>query len=183
MQRAETSRAFPLGSQLPSFSLPSVNGELIGDEYLRTGRISLVVFSCNHCPYVKGSEKFLIDLVKKYEPLGLRTIAINSNDAQSYPEDSFEKMREKSKAMQLPYSYLHDESQAVAKLFDAACTPECYLFDINSSLIFHGTIIDSPKDPSNARAGYLAQALEQAVQGKKPSPAFVHPLGCSIKWK
>lgn len=183
MQRDETSQKFPLGSKLPSFSLRNVNGELLGDAFLRAGKAALVVFSCNHCPYVKGSEKFLIELVKNYEPLGLRTVTINSNDAAQYPEDSFDKMVEKSVSMGLPYPYLHDETQQVAKLFDAACTPECYLFDSAAKLVFHGTINDSPKDPSMAKVGYLAHAVGQVLEGKAPSPAFVHPLGCSIKWK
>ena len=183
MQRQLTSDRFPLGSKLPSFKLRNVDGRNIGDDYLKSAKAGLVVFSCNHCPYVKGSESALIALARKYEVLGLRTVCINSNDASSYPEDSFEKMQEKAKVMDLPYPYLHDPAQEVARAFDAACTPECYLFDSQQTLVFHGTINDNPQDAARATTNFLEAALVQVFKGEKPEPAFVHPLGCSIKWK
>ena len=92
-------------------------------------------------------------------------------------------MQVKARELRLPYPYLFDESQQVAKLFDAACTPECYLFDSTGTLVFHGTINDNPKDSRQAKTAYLNRAVEQLLAGKKPDPAFVHPLGCSIKWR
>jgi len=183
MERTDSSSKFPLGSKLPGFNLPNVDGRQLGSDYLAGAKASLVVFSCNHCPYVKGSEAFLIDVVKQFAEQGLKTVAISSNDAVQYPEDSFEKMKEKSREMNLPYPYLYDESQQTAKLFDAACTPECYLFDSNQALVFHGTINDSPRDPTKVTNGYLARAIQQVLEGKQPDPSFVHPIGCSIKWK
>ena len=108
---------------------------------------------------------------------------INSNDAAKYPEDSFERMREKSVALDLPYPYLYDESQAVARAFDAACTPEFYLFDRNQTLVYHGTINDAPRDGSAVKHDYLSNAIAAVLHGETPDPQFVHPLGCSIKWK
>lgn len=183
MERSTTSSTFGLGSQLPSFELPNVDGRRIGSEYLQGGRGSLVAFLCNHCPYVKGSEEMLIEIVKRFEAHGLKTVTINSNDAVKYPEDSFEKMKEKSREMSLPYPYLYDESQDVARLFDAACTPEFYLFDSNHTLVYHGTINDSPRDPSKVTRDYLSSAIAAVLDGREPNPQFVHPLGCSIKWK
>lgn len=183
MERRTSSDKFPLGSALPEFNLPGVDGKSHGSAYLKSGKAALVVFSCNHCPYVKGSEEMLIDIVRDKEKEGLRTVSINSNDAVQYPEDSLHMMKEKAKAMKLPYPYLHDETQNAAKLFDAQCTPELYLFDASHALVWHGTICDKPKEASLCTRDYLTPALNAALSGKKPDPGFVHPIGCSIKWK
>lgn len=184
MERSNASDKFAIGTTLPSFSLLNVNDENIeSTKFFSGAKAALVIFTCNHCPYVKGSEEALNKVVNEFLPLGLRVIAISSNDAIQYPEDNFLKMKEKSLQLKLPYPYLYDESQQVAKLFDAACTPECYLFDAEHKLVFHGTINDSPRDYSKATQGYLAQAIKQVLDGNKPDPEFVHPIGCSIKWK
>ena len=183
MERETISIAFPLGSPLPSFELVNVDGSRLGSEYLSGAKAGLVAFLCNHCPYVKGSEDMLISIVKRFQGEGLKTLAINSNDSAKYPEDSYEKMKEKSVAYALPYPYLHDESQEVARLFDAACTPEFYLFNREGKLVYHGTINDSPRDPSRVTKDHLSKAIEAVLQGKIPESQFVHPLGCSIKWK
>lgn len=183
MQREMSSERFALGSALPTFTLPNAAGGSLGSDYLRGAKAALVAFLCNHCPYVKGSEDMLIEIVRGLEKDGLKTVAISSNDAIQYAEDSFDKMREKAAAMALPYPYLYDESQSVAKAFDAACTPEFYVFDSQGKLAYHGTINDSPRDPSKVTRDYLSQAIGSVLEGRTPSPAFVHPLGCSIKWK
>ncbi len=184
MERSELSSSFTIGSSLPSFTLPSVDGiTLESTEYLGSGKAALVIFTCNHCPYVKGSEEELNKLISEFQPQGLRVVAISSNDATQYPDDSFERMKEKSDSLKLSYPYLYDESQQVAKLFDAACTPECYLFDGNKKLVFHGTINDSPRYPEKASKSFLAQAIKQVLAGEPANPNFVHPIGCSIKWK
>ncbi len=183
MQRTSESAAFALGSPMPRFDLPNVDGAHIGSDYFQGAKACLVGFLCNHCPYVKGSEQMLIDIVKRFQSEGLKTITISSNDAAQYPEDSFEKMQEKASQMNLPYPYLYDESQEVAKIFDAACTPEFYLFDRNRVLVYHGTINDSPRDASKVTKDYLSDAIMSVLEGRIPEPQFVHPLGCSIKWK
>jgi peroxiredoxin len=183
MERDTISSAFPLGSRLPSFELLNVDGNRLGSESLTGAKAGLVAFLCNHCPYVKGSEDMLISIVKRFQADGLKTLVINSNDAAKYPEDSYEKMKEKAVAQGLPYPYLYDESQNVARLFDAACTPEFYLFDRDGKLAYHGTINDSPRDPSRVTKDYLSKAIEAVLEGRTPEPQFVHPLGCSIKWK
>jgi peroxiredoxin len=183
MERTTGSEKFPLGSTLPEFVLPNVDGRQVSDQYLREGKMALVVFTCNHCPYVKGSESQLVEIASRYAADGLRVVTISSNDAVKYPEDSFEKMKEKAQALKLPYPYLYDESQEVARLFDAACTPECYLFDSSGVLVFHGAINDSPKNLAGVSRAYLAKAVEQLHQGKRPDPSEAHPLGCSIKWR
>jgi len=182
MERATVSDKFPLGSEMPPFSLRSANGGTIDSNYFNGGIASLVVFGCNHCPYVKGTDEELIALTEKYLARGLKVVVINSNDATQYPEDGFDKMQEKVERLRLPYPYLFDENQQVAKLFDAACTPECYLFDSLGKLVYHGTINDSPRDPTKVTKHFLREAVEAVVTGTNPEPAFVHPLGCSIKW-
>lgn len=183
MERESLSTSFPLGSKLPTFELLNVDGHRLGSEYLKDGKALLIAFGCNHCPYVKGSEDMLIKIVNRFQSEGLKTVVINSNDAGKYPEDSYDKMKEKAQAMSLPYPYLYDESQQVAKMFDAACTPEFYLFDSSLTLVYHGTINDSPRDPSKVTKDYLSKAIEAVIAGQTPEPQFVHPLGCSIKWK
>jgi thiol-disulfide isomerase/thioredoxin len=183
MERTSGSQIFPLGSKLPTFQLMNVDGSTIGSDYFQGGKAYLVAFLCNHCPYVKGSEEMLIAIVNKFAADGLKTVTINSNDALKYPDDSFDKMQEKSREMSLPYPYLYDESQAVARKFDAACTPEFFLFDSGHTLVYHGTINDSPRDPTKVTKDYLSQAIMAVIEGQLPNPQFVHPLGCSIKWR
>jgi len=188
MQRQSFSTSFPLGSQIPNFSLPNVDGNTITQDYFAGAKAALVVFTCNHCPYVKGSESMLLEDVRRYAPEGLKVVAISSNDAVQYPEDGPDKMKEKSQALGMTFPYLYDESQQVARSFDAACTPECYLFDVTGKLVFHGTINDStindnPKDGSQAQKRFLATAVEQLLAGRPVEPSFVHPMGCSIKWR
>ena len=182
MERDTTTTTFPLGSQLPQFSLRNVDGAEVSSEYFRGALASMVVFSCNHCPYVKGSDAMLISIVKQFQPAGLRAVAINSNDPVKYPEDSPAKMVEKAREMGLPYPYLFDETQDVARAFDAACTPEVYLFDRSGRLAYHGTINDSPRDPSKVTKEYLSEAITAVLEGREPPTPLVHAIGCSIKW-
>jgi len=183
MERTSGSAVFPLGSLLPTFQLMNVDGRVIGSEYFQDGKAYLVAFLCNHCPYVKGSEEMLISIVNRFSPDGLKAVTINSNDAVAYPDDSFDRMKQKARDMSLPYPYLYDESQAVARQFDAACTPEFFLFDSARTLVYHGTINDSPRDPTKVTKDYLSQAIAAVIEGQVPNPQFVHPLGCSIKWR
>jgi peroxiredoxin len=183
MQRDTSSDKFHLGSPIPQFELLNIDGNQVGVDFFKDAKACLVAFACNHCPYVKGSEEMLISIVRRFQPQGLKAIAISSNDAAKYPEDSYEKMRERAASMDLPYPYLYDESQKVARAFDAACTPELYLFDGSRKLVYHGTINDSPRDPTKVTRDYLSDAIGAVLGGAVPNPQFVHPLGCSIKWK
>ena len=183
MERTEGSIGFPIGSKMPPFTLQATDGRIVSEMYFDGAKASLIVFGCNHCPYVMGSEEMLIRTIRRFAPQGLRAVMINSNDASQYPEDSFEKMQEKAGRGDLPYAYLYDESQDVAKRFDAQCTPECYLFDASGALVYHGAVNDSPREPENVERNFLAEAIEKALGGKRPDPAFVRPMGCSIKWR
>ena len=180
MDRTQASAKFTIGSEMPSFALTNVDGTVVSNAYFSEAKAALVVFSCNHCPYVKGSDEMLIKVVRNFQKLGLKAVAISSNDAVKYAEDSFELMQKKSKDMELPYPYLYDDTQEVAKSFDAACTPECYLFDSNRKLVYHGTINDNPKDKSGVTQDYLSAAIKSVLIGETPVPEFVHPVDCSL---
>jgi peroxiredoxin len=182
MERSEQGQNFPIGSKIPQFSLLGTDGKQYDSaDHFSGAAFYLVVFSCNHCPYVKGSDAMLNECITTYQKKGLKAVVISSNDALQYPEDSYEKMREKAKDMPCPY--LYDETQAVAKMFDAQCTPECYLFNSERALVFHGAINDSPRDVSQVKQSHLATAIDQLLAGANPKPQFVHSIGCSIKWK
>lgn len=183
MQRDNTSSVFKLGDQLPSFSLKGTDGSQYDQDWFGDCPAKLIFFTCNHCPYVKGSEDATIAVCKEFAEQGLKAIAISSNDAEQYPDDSFEKMQEKAQTMNLPYPYLYDETQEIAKKFDAACTPEFYLFDGNNTLVYHGTVNNSPRNPEEVSEHYLQKAVSQLLNGQAIEPNFIHPLGCSIKWK
>ncbi|MCB9029543.1 MAG: thioredoxin family protein [Deltaproteobacteria bacterium] len=183
MQREEQSKILPIGSKLPSFTLQDTNEENFNSEQCELEHGLLVMFSCNHCPYVKGTDETVIRLAKEFQKRGIKFIAINSNDPVAYPEDSFENMQVKVEEMNIPFQYLFDQKQEVAKQFDAACTPEAYLFDHEKRLVYHGAICDNPKYPSQVQKMYLQDAIEQLLKGEDPAPNYVHPLGCSIKWR
>ena len=179
MERENISEQLKIGDKVPSFSLVGTDGLTYSESYFTGARAVLVIFTCNHCPYVKGSEEALNSLIKNFLTQGLKVVAINANDALQYPEDSFEKMKEKT----WPYPYLYDETQSVAKAFDAACTPECYLFNSDLRLAFHGTINNSPRNPEGVTDNFLMTAITQVLETGKAQPEFAHPIGCSIKWK
>lgn len=184
MERTSLSEKFPVGARLPDFTLRATDGSLVSSTSFFAGaRAALVVFACNHCPYVKGSDHELIELTHRYGAEGLRVLAISSNDAVKYPEDSFQKMGEKAATLLLPFPYLYDETQEIARLFDAQCTPESYLFDGTMALVYHGAINDSPRDSRAVTKHFLRDAVEQVLKEGKVTPSFAHPTGCSIKWK
>jgi len=184
MQRESLSQIFPLGTPLPDFILSATDGSSVSSKDFFSGAsAALVVFVCNHCPYVKGSDHEFVEIAKQFGNQGLRIVAISSNDAVAYPEDSFQKMGEKAQMLSLPFPYLYDESQKVARLFDAQCTPECYLFNSDLTLVYHGAINDSPRDSSRVTRHFLRDAVEQLLKEGSTVLGFSHPTGCSIKWK
>ncbi len=183
MERDALSQKFPLGSDLPEFSLIGTDSKTYSQQYFKDAKAALVVFTCNHCPYVKGSEAELYNLIAHANLSGLRALLISSNDAEQYPEDSFELMQKKHSEQKLPFPYLYDADQSVARLFDAQCTPECYLFNQTGQLVYHGALNDSPRDASKVMRRSLSTAIDQVLAGNTIVSAFEHPIGCSIKWK
>ena len=147
------------------------------------GKYAVVIFSCNHCPYVRAWEDRMVRIQTDYVGKGVQLIAINSNDAEGYPEDSFENMKLRAKEKHFNFPYLRDEEQKVARLYGAQRTPEVFLFDHESTLRYHGAIDDNYDDPNAVKRHYLRNALDALVGGTKASIPETQPVGCTIKWK
>lgn len=143
---------------------------------------TLVVFTCNHCPYVKMYQERIAKLGNEYKGKGIGVIAINPNDPAKYPDDGAEAMKERSKKMGMNYPYVVDRGSRLAKAFGASRTPEVYLFDANNKLVYHGTVDDSAKDASKVEKTFLKDALDATVAGKQVKMAETKAVGCGIKF-
>ncbi len=174
------SNMLPLGTTAPDFRLPDVSsGETKSLSELKSEKATLVMFICNHCPFVKHVKDQLIALAKDYEDQGVSCVAISSNDVANYPDDSPEKMKEEG----YPFPYLYDESQEVAKAYQAACTPDFYLFDGNLSLVYRGQLDDSrPGNDIPVTGKDIRNALDALLAGESPSEDQKPSVGCNIKW-
>ena len=172
-----------LGMQAPDFSLKSVDGHEHSLDAMTGDNGVVVVFSCNHCPYVKAYEDRMIELAQAYQPKGVPFVLINANDPVNYPDDDFEAMQQRAQAKSYPFPYLQDDSQEIAKAYGAERTPEVFLFDGNLKLQYHGTIDDNHEDPSAVGQTYLKDALEAVLNDETPPVQTTDPVGCTIKWK
>lgn len=183
MKKQADSCELKLGDEAPYFSLMGTDGRIHSlPDYVEAAAL-LVVFTCNHCPYARAYESRLAEIARNYRAQGLETIAICANDPENFPEDSFERMVEKSQALDFPFPYLHDPAQNVAKAYDAACTPEAYLFDRNRRLVYHGWVDDNYLNPEQASRHDLKDAVEAVLKNQTPVTQLTPVLGCSIKWK
>jgi peroxiredoxin len=174
----------PLGTKAAPFRLPDPQGKWVSSDDFKAAPALLVVFMCNHCPYVKHIQSRFAELAKEYQGKGVGVVGINSNDVESYPDDRPEKMAEEIKQVGYTFPYLYDESQEVAKAYRAACTPDFYLFDRDRRLVYRGQFDDSR--PGNRRpvTGADLRAALDAVLAGRPVPGNQRPsLGCNIKWK
>lgn len=172
-----------IGSRAPGFDLPGVDGKNISlDSLLAVNKAIGVTFSCNHCPYVQGSEERMIALQKEFGPRGFVLVAINSNNDQSHPEDSFQKMKERASELGFNFPYLRDATQKTAKDYGAQRTPEVFLLDSSGKVRYHGRIDDSPKDAKAVKDTTLRNALSALLDGKKVPVENTEPIGCTIKW-
>jgi peroxiredoxin len=180
---AVETRAIELGTPCPDFRLPSTSDALVRLDDFKDVPVLGVFFSCNHCPYAQAIESRLIELAKEYEGRGFRFVAISSNDARTYPDDSFENMKKRARDRGYNFAYLYDEDQSIARAFDAVCTPDLYVFDRDRRLAYHGRLDDSPRDPSKVKRRELALAVDALLAGDRPEPRQNPSIGCSIKWK
>ena len=182
---AETpSTMLPLGSPAPAFRLPDTAGRMVALADFAHAPGLLVMFICNHCPFVKHIRPGLAQFARDYQPRGLAIVAINANDVANYPADSPAKMADEVKAAGYVFPYLYDETQAVAKAYHAACTPDFFLFDRTRALVYRGQFDDSR--PGNRRpvTGADLRAAADAVLSDAPVSADQRPsIGCNIKWK
>jgi len=181
---ATPSTMLSLGTKAPAFSLPSTDGEPISLESYAKGPALLVMFICSHCPYVRHIRKEVARYAKEYQARGLGVVAINSNDIEKYPDDDPAHMAEEAKEVGYTFPYLFDETQEVAKAYQAACTPDFFLFDRDRRLAYRGQFDGSRPSNGEPVTGADLRAATDAVLGGRPVPeAQVPSIGCSVKWK
>ncbi len=174
-----------LGSPLPSFELVDARtAETVSDAHLRGRGPSVVAFICNHCPFVVHIREGLVQFGRDCDKKGVPFVAISSNDVSTHPQDGPEPMAAEAKRHGFTFPYLYDESQSVARAFDAACTPDFYVFDADGKLAYRGQFDDSrPGKPPPVTGADLRAAVEALLAGKSPSPDQKPSIGCGIKWK
>jgi thiol-disulfide isomerase/thioredoxin len=179
------STMLPLGTRAPNFSLKNaVDGKTVSLADCSGKPGLLVMFICNHCPFVKHLQQALAEFGKEYQAKGLAIVAINSNDVASHPDDSPEKMKAEALAAGYPFPYLFDETQDVAKAYKAACTPDFFLFDKHQALVYRGQFDSSRPGNNQPITGADLRAAADLVLAGKPVPADQRPsIGCNIKWK
>lgn len=179
------SNMLPLGVIAPEFSLPdTVSDQIRSLQKLKGDRATLVMFICNHCPYVKHIREELVRLSNDYQNEGVSLIAINSNDVEYYPEDSPELMKEEARKYGYTFPYLYDESQEVAHAYDVACTPDFYIFDHELKLVYRGRLDESSPGNEKPLTGQdIRQALDDIIHGNPVSLEQFPSMGCNIKWK
>lgn len=176
--------ALAIGNRMVSFKLKNVDGKMMSTEELSKGKqATVIIFSCNHCPYVQAWEDRMIQLGKTYGPRGVAFSLINANDPVKYSEDSYPEMVKRAKNKGYPFPYLHDEDQSAARAYGATRTPEVFLFDAQGMLRYHGRIDDNYEDPKEVRSQDFKDALEAVLVGRTPSVPVTPVVGCTIKWK
>lgn len=183
---AETpSKMVPLGTKAPDFTLPdTVSGKTMSVQDLKSDKATVVMFICNHCPFVKHVQHELVRLANDYMPKGVSFIAISSNDVEQYPEDSPKRMKEVAEELGYPFPYLYDETQEVARAYDAACTPDIYIFDKDLKLVYRGQLDDSrPGNDVPVTGKDVRAALDNLLADKPVDPDQKPSVGCNIKWK
>ncbi len=178
------SEMLPLGTKAPGFQLPDSSGHRHALEDFQGHKGLLVMFLCNHCPFVKHVQNELARLAREYQLKDVAVVGINANDATTYPEDSPDKMADEVRNVGYTFPYLYDETQCVAKAYHAACTPDFFLFNADFELVYRGQLDDSrPGNDKPVNGADLRRALDALLDGE-PIPADQKPsMGCNIKWK
>ncbi len=182
---ATPSNMVALGTQAPDFTIPdTVSGESFSLNDLKSDKATVVMFICNHCPYVIHINDGLVKLTNEYSSMGVSFIAISSNDIINYPEDSPEKMKQNAERLGYNFPYLYDESQEVAKAYNAACTPDFYIYDKDMKLAYRGQFDDSrPGNGKPVTGKDVREALDNMLAGEPVSNKQIPSIGCNIKWK
>lgn len=177
------SKSLPLGSLIKKFSLPCIDGQTYTQDSFPDAKALVIIFMCNHCPYVQGLWPRLIKLQNDYKYKRVQLIGINSNDDANFPEDSFDNMKKYAESMGQNFPYLRDETQNTAKEFSAVCTPDIFVHDSQRMLVYHGRFDDNWKDEKNVKTFDLKDAVDAILAGSKPKEGQIPSMGCSIKWK
>lgn len=179
----EYSKGMPVGTQAPAFSLPGADGNTYSLASFADAKALVMIFTCNHCPYAKAAEDRLIELQREYQDRGVQLVAINPNDTQKYKEDDFEGMKQRAAEKGFNFPYLRDESQEVARAYNAACTPDVFVFDQHRELRYNGRIDDNWKEPEQVTRQDLRAALDAILEEREIDFQVIPSMGCSIKWR
>jgi peroxiredoxin len=172
-----------IGEKAPGFKLPATDGKTYKLEDFSDSPFLVIFFTCNHCPYVKGSDEDTRKIVTDFANMGVTFIGINSNSAKTYPEDDFPHMKQRMEEFKFPWLYLYDESQEIALAYGALRTPHFYVFDKDRKLVYTGRAVDSPRDMTKATTHELRDALKELTSGKPVSLDVTNPIGCNVKWE
>jgi peroxiredoxin len=171
-----------IGAKAPDFSLPGVDGKNYSLADFKSAKLLVVVFSCNHCPYVVGSEERMKKFYADYKPQGVAMIAINSNETKDHPTDSFEHMKSHVKEVGITWPYVRDETQEIARAYGALRTPHFYVFDADRKLRYTGRMDDNPRNPGKETTHELRDAVDALLAGRTPAVPMTNPIGCNVKW-
>ncbi|NLK40737.1 MAG: thioredoxin family protein [Planctomycetes bacterium] len=167
----------------PDFNLPATDGSTYSLNDFSDADVLVIFFTCNHCPYVIGSDEVTRQTALTFQPQGVRFVGINANSPHTYAEDSFDNMVKRMKEKQFPWVYLYDRSQDVARAYGALRTPHFFVFDKDRKLIYTGRGVDNPRDTSKMTVNDLERALSEHLAGKPVSVPVTNPIGCNIKWE
>ncbi|MBO3699256.1 thioredoxin family protein [Roseivirga sp. E12] len=179
------SNMMPLGTQAPTFTLPdTISGNVVSLAELKSDKATVIMFICNHCPFVKHVDEGIVTLVNEYKERGVAFIAISSNNVENYPQDAPDLMKVEAERVGYDFPYVYDESQEIAKAYDAACTPDFYVFDGEMRCVYRGQLDDSRPGNGKPVTGMdMRNALDEVLVGKAVSAPQVPSMGCNIKWK
>jgi peroxiredoxin len=171
-----------IGETAPDFELPATNGKTYRLSDFGEAKVLVVFFTCNHCPYVTGSDEITRQTAEKFAPQGVRFVGINANSKNTYPEDDFDHMVKRMKEFRFPWVYLRDKSQDVARAYGALRTPHFYVFDQERKLVYTGRGVDNPRETSKMTVNDLERALQEHLAGKPVRVPLTNPIGCNVKW-
>jgi len=172
-----------IGEPAPDFKLKSTSGEYYGLSDLNNSKYLVIFFTCNHCPYVIGSDEVTRQSAERFKEKGVTFVAINSNSPNTYEEDDFDHMVARMEKNRFPWLYLYDDTQEIALKYGALRTPHFYLFDSDRRLVYTGRAVDNPKDQTAITVNDLDRALEELTEGREISIPATNPVGCNIKWE
>jgi peroxiredoxin len=173
----------PIGASAPDFTLPATDGKTYSLADFNDASTLVVFFTCNHCPFVKGSDEVTRQTAEKYAPQGVRFVGINANSEQTNPGDSFAHMVERMNEQHFPWIYLQDETQDVARAYGGLRTPHFYVFDKDRKLVYTGRGVDNPRETAKMTVNDLDRALSEHLAGQKVSVPLTNPIGCNVKWR
>lgn len=171
-----------IGAKAHEFTLPATDGNTYSLSSFDDAEWLVIFFTCNHCPYVIGSDEVTRETANKFADKGVKFVGINSNSPNTYPEDDFDHMVARMQELQFPWTYLYDASQEIAKAYGALRTPHFYVFDKDRQLVYTGRAIDSPRDASKMTVNDLDRTLTELTSGKPVSTPVTNPIGCNVKW-